>query len=204
VPKPIVLTDKDKQALRDLSKVFAVVQPAERRVLTDVERTQVHAELAVIKTITALMKKREEDLKEVIRHHIDVAAEKDERAFTDDAADHEATLRDAHGHYILSGPQQPERVSIPGTNEEWSQEFTSGGIGTDPSVLLQMVEDGEIDRKVYLAMTEVPPGRRVFNEHKALLALSKPELRDQVLKAIKKMTFVKPPHTSLFTNRKKK
>lgn len=203
VPKPVVLTEEDKQALKNLADVFAMVQPEVRRVLTGTEREQVHAELTVLKTITTLMKTREEALKEIIRHHIDVAAEKSGRAFPTGTDEHEATLRDEKGHYILARPQEPERISVPSTNLEWSQEFTSGGVGVNPAVLEQMVEDGELDRKVYLAMTEVPKGR-VFNENKALLAAANPTMGDAVLRAIKRMTYLKKPHTSLFTNRKKK
>lgn len=201
-PKPVVITDDHRKALAEIGDVFGLVQPEKRRALTLKEREQVYREQQVLKVVLELMATRQEDLKEIVRNDMDVTAEKKGVAHPNDTTEDQATERDDKGHYILAKPQQPERLHIPGTNQEWSREFRSGGIGIAANLgtVEQMVEDGEISRKAYLAVSEE---RRVWSEGKAMLALAKPDLRDDVIKIVRAMTFVKKPGTSLFTRKKK-
>lgn len=195
VPSPIVLTDDVKKALRRLPDVFAQVQPLERRALTEAELAQVHDERDVLGHIVDLLGGRQEDLKEIVRTHMDVVAEKDGKADPDES------LRDAHGHYVLAAKGNPERVHIPGTNLDFSREYRAGRDSLDTSVLEEMVTNGEISREAYLAMTVE---RRVFDENKTMLALSaKDSLRADIFKAIKAMTKKGVPGTSLFTRKAK-
>lgn len=208
VPAPVVITDEAKKALRRLPDVFAVVQPTERRTLSQEEMEAVHAEREVLKQIVELLAGRDEDLKTIIRHHMDVDAEERGVAVPKAVVDQktgqvivEATDRDSKGNYILCGPGNPERVRIPGTNTDWSREYRKGSLTTDPSVIESLLEEGTISRDVYLAMTRE---QRVFDPNKAMeAAATKPDLRDGVLTAIKAMTRVGKPSTSLFVRKAK-
>lgn len=193
-PEPVVLTDDAKKALRRLPEVFAVVQPTERRALEATEVAAVYAERETLKAIVSLLAGRDENLKEIIRNHMDVVAEVSGEV-TDE------TPVDDKGHYILAAPKQPERVAIPGTNQDWSREYRSGSQSTDPSVLERMLAEGEISRDAYLAMTREV---RVFDPNKSMLsATTKPEYRAEIFQAIKAMTKFGRPGTSLFTRKAK-
>lgn len=196
VPSKIVLTDEVKTALRRLPEVFAEVQPTKRRALTGPESKALLDERKVLNAITDLLTSRAEDIKVFVRHHMDVTAEKDGRA------NPETTQRDAHGHYVLCAPQNPERSNIPETAEAWSREYRNGTVTIDPSILLRMYEEGEITREVYLSMTREV---RVFDEDKALKAALKAPgpVRDQILGAIKQMTKVGVPGSALFVRKQK-
>jgi len=195
VPGEVVLTDDVKKALRRLPEVFATVQPTERRALTEEEIKAVEDERDALRKIASLLTSRDEDLKTLIRHHMDVSAEQAGKA------DPETTDRDAHGHYVIAGPGNPERVPIPGTNLDYSREYRAPKIGTDTSVLADMEAAGEISRETYLAMTREV---RVFDDTKTIAALAnKPTLRGEILTAIQRMTKPGKPGTSLFTRKRK-
>lgn len=210
VPKPVVLTKEVQDALIRLKDVFAVVQPTERRTLSDEEKTAVQDERDVLKAIAAMIAARDENLKTIIRTHMDVDAEERGIAVPVALVDREtgqviveATERDQNGHYVLCGPQRPERVDIPGTNKEWSREYRAGKVevNTDPAFLLALYDEGTLTREEYLAMTREV---RVFDENKAMdAAATKPDLRDGILKAIHAMTSVGKPGTALFVRNKK-
>lgn len=203
-PSAPVLTDDVKQALARLKDVFAVVVPDERRALTEEEQKALYDEREVLSSIAELINDRQEDLKVIVRTHMDVTAEQAGKAFpvaTDDEdGHHPATERDAKGHYILARPQDPERVHIPGTNKDWSREYSKGSLTFNPGVVEEMLESGEISRDAYLAMTK---GMRVFDQNKAMLAAQKKDLQDDVLKVIKRGTGYSAPRTSLFVRKSK-
>jgi septum formation topological specificity factor MinE len=202
VPAPVEITEEVAEALKALPEVFMVVQPTERRTLTPEEMLAVYEERDVLKVLATFLKTRDEHLKTIIRHHMDVDAEERNiavpKATVDTATGQvivEATDRTADGHYILCGPERPERAHIPSTNQDWSREFRKGTITSDESVL----EDEDIPREVYLAMTRQ---RRVFDENKAQqAALDNPSMRDQILGVIAKMTHQGKPTVSLFTRK---
>lgn len=191
-PAEVVLTDEAKKALRHLPEVFAEVQPSERRALSETEVKQVWAEYDTLRTIVDLLGSRYEDLKEIVRNHMDVTAEAN-------GAEWDSTAKDPHGHYVLAAKGNPERCNIPGTNQAFSREYRAGRVSIDASVLDEMHANGEISREAYLAMTRE---RRVLDEHKAMdAAANKPELREEILTAIAKMTKIGAPGTSLFVRK---
>jgi hypothetical protein len=209
VPKPVELTEEVKDALVRLKDVFASVQPDTRRTLTDEEKTAVFEERQVLGVIADMISQRDESLKTIIRTHMDVDAE--ERGVAVPKAvvrgGHvvvEATDRTSEGHYILCSKGNPERCPVPGTNKEWSREYRNGTISVDasPEALLDLLDEGAITREEYLAMTREV---RVFDEAKALSnAANKPEVRDGILRAIKRMTRVGKPSVGLYTRNSKK
>jgi hypothetical protein len=208
LPAPVEMTPEVKQALTDLPEVFLSVQPTERRTLTEEEQTQIEAERDVLKVLAKFIDKREEHIKTIIRTHMDVDAEERgiavPKATVDPATGQvivEATDRTTDGHYILCKPGEPERCHIPGTNSDWSREYSKGTIAFDDQALDQMFQSGEISREVYLAMTRE---RRVFDEIKTQqMALEKPALKDAILRAVSAMTTQGKPKVSLWTRKAK-
>jgi hypothetical protein len=208
-PRPLKITTEVEEALQVLPSVFARVQPETRRTLTDAENHDVYAEREALRTIIDLLKQRDEDLKTLIRTHMDVDAEERNiavpKAQVDEATGQvivAATERDINGHYVLASKGNPERCPIPGENLEWSREYRSGSTSVDSTVLTQMAKDGEISRAAFLAMTREV---RVFDETKALdNAVHNDGVRDEVLKAIRKMTKHGKPSTQLFVRKPKK
>lgn len=202
LPKPLTITPEDKRALLDLPKVFGQVNLMERRTLTDEEIVAVRTEQAVLRQIEALMKGRDEALKEYVRTHMDVEAEAQGIAVPKDVVrgGHvvvESTPRDQAGHYILASKGKPFRVDIPGTNQQYSSEYRAGTVSIDPHVLDDMLENGEISREDYLSVTVE---RRVFDEAKAQKAmLARPE-RISLLRKIAKRG---QDGTSLFVRKAK-
>lgn len=158
------ITEDAKKALLALPKVFGQVQPSARRVLTHEEIEQISAEVKVVKKIVELLGGREDAIKTTIKHHMDVAAEKAGKA------DPATSPRDKNGHYVLGAQGDPERLPIPGTNEDWSREYRApkAALNFGGPELLRMYEDGEITRQQYLSMTRET---RVFDETKALKAI---------------------------------
>lgn len=209
VPAPVELTAEVKAALNDLPEVFGRVNPEVRRTLNDAEKHDVFVEREAISTLLKVLALRDEALKTIIRHHMDVDAEERGVAVPKAVVDPEtgeviveATERTADGHYILCAKGAPERTPIPGTNKDWSREYRNGSIGINTDVLERLVEEGEIDRETYLAMTREV---RVFDEDKARAsATGKPALQDQILFAIRKMTVRGKPTVSLFTRASRK
>lgn len=173
----VEMTEDLQQALTLLPKVFGGTQVTEIRQLTGSERAALYEEQQVIGVVLSAMKTRDEAIKETVRHHMDQVALATGQVTKD-------TETDAHGHYVVASKQNPERVSIPGTDKEWSREYRAGKTEIDGDRLLDLYEAGEIDRKTYLAMTREV---RVFDEAKAMAAMEKdPSLLHVFRKLIKR------------------
>jgi hypothetical protein len=176
-PEQVTLDDAAMKALAALPSVFNTVAPAEPKILDDEEITALYSEREVLRQVVEPIAKRDEVIKEIIRHHMDLAAEAENRAVPKQIVrgGHvvaEPTPRDDKGHYILASKGNPERVSIPGTNQAWSREYREGRLGFPEADerLLDMYEAGEITREQYLALTRE---KRVFDEGKAMEAMRK-------------------------------
>lgn len=176
-PKPLVLTDEQRDALDAVPSVFGVVHPDAPKVLTDDEMVALYAERETVRAALEPLKGRDEVIKEIVRHHMDLVAEQNNVALPHDIVSKGevvafATPRDASGHYILASKGKPERASIPGSNKEWSREYRAGAVSFAfaEETLLDMLTGGEITRDQYLSMTRE---KRVFDETKALDALRK-------------------------------
>lgn len=189
-PQELTITPEVRDALQVLPAVFGAVQPTERRVLTEKEISALATERETIKVLIDLMSKRESTIKEAIRNHVDVDAE------ASGLAD-EKTPRDPNGHYILCAPQNPTRLPIPETNQDWSIEFTSGKITISAGELDALYEAGDISREDYLAFTRE---KRVFDESKATSAILADPTR---LSIIKKITKRSSDNTSLTVRKRK-
>jgi len=200
LPKPLVITPEAKRALLDLPKVFGKVILDKRRPLSSEEITNLRKEQEVLRQIEALMKGRDDAIKEYIRTHVDADAEAAGIAVDRDVVrgGHvvvEATPRDPKGHYLLAEKGKPTVVPIPGTNETYSLEYREGKDtpSIDPNALEDLLESGEISREDYLSLTVE---KRVFDEAKAARAFNAKPERLTILTKILHRT-VTPPSTAL-------
>lgn len=175
-PESIDLTKEQQEALKRLPDVFNSVKPATRTALSDAQVAAVRDEQETLRLLLAALVKRDEDIKEIVRNHMDVTAEKDGRA-------DEKTPRDAAGHYILASKGNPERVKIPGTPDDYSREFHGGTITISGGDLDDLHAKGEVTRADYLALTVE---KRVFDEHKATKAIKDDPSRMDILRRITK------------------
>jgi hypothetical protein len=191
VPKTQDLTDSQKVALARVKDVFNSVTPTTRRALTKEEMASLFAEDMVLREIVEALIVRAEDIKEIVRHHKDVVAEKHEKA------DPESTPRDANGHYIMASKGNPNRTDVMGTDKSYSSEFRAGAITISGGDLTDLFDDGEISRSDYLAFTREA---RVFDESKATAAiLAQPER----LNILERITHRGADGTSLFVRKAK-
>lgn len=167
-----ITADKVATALMRLPEVWASVEPKVRRTLNTAENSAIADEREVLKTIVTILEKRVEAINTTVKHHLDVQAEKDDRA------DPVTTLRDTKGHYALAQRGQPERSPIPGTNDEWSREYRAPGAHLSGEMLLEMYEADEISREDYLAFTRAA---RVVDEDKIMQAVVQDPRRLEIL-----------------------
>jgi hypothetical protein len=187
VPKEVVLTDLDKNALGALPGLFGKVNMTERRALTDDEISAVKIEQDVVRQVLAVIAERDEVIKEMVRHTMDVRAEEAGIAVPkpvkagNGAVIVPATQRDRAGHYILASKGNPERLSIPKTNKEFSREFKAGTLSISGADLDAMFKDGKVSREDYLSMTVE---RRVFDEDKTRKAITDKPERMALIRAI--------------------
>lgn len=197
VPKTPILTEKEHTALGRLPEVFAKVLVEDRRTLKPEEIKSLFDEKVTLQTILKALDKREEVINENIRTHVDVDHEERAIAVPKDKVNRQgdvivkATERDAKGHYIFARPQQPTRVPVPDTNEEFSLEYRKGRgqVVIDGDELLGMYEDERITRAQYLSMTRE---MRVFDEEKASKAAEKDEAIMEILVEISRRQITKP------------
>lgn len=188
-PSPLVLTDEQQDALAEIPAVFGAVHPAEPKILDADEMNTLYREREVLREVLEPLKGRDEVIKEIVRHHMDLVAEESNIAVPKDIVRSgslvaEATPRDKAGHYILASKGNPERANIPGTNQAWSREYREGAVSFALAAddLLAMYEAGEITREAYLSMTRET---RVFDEAKTMEAVRKdPETYLPILRRV--------------------
>jgi len=167
-PLPAVITDQQKEALAKLIEVFGKVVPTEARALTDEEISDLMEERTTLDQIDKLAEARKKEIRTTVLNHLDQDGD---------------GPRDKEGHILTAG-----RATSPSHGKAFSWEIGQRGGGLDPASLLALVEDGTIDRSVYLEMTTQV---RVIDENKVMLALKKhPELIDALGDAVTKTSQV--------------
>ena len=177
IPTPVTLTDEIKQALNALPEVFGKVNLQDRREMTDAEVLDVYKEHEALKALEDVLKGRRDNLKTYVRHHMDVQAEREDRAKAADVFDTEtgekiadASPRDKAGHYVLGEKGKPERLNIADTNQAFSREASSYKASLSGERLTELADAGVITREQYLALTREV---RVFDEDKARKSIMK-------------------------------
>lgn len=158
LPKAVDMTAGVLGALRRLPKIFGRIHITIRRALSQDEVDELMAEAVTIIEVKAALDGRLEEIKEIVRNHIDVTAEDKGIAFPadvtgpDGAVTRAASPRDKKGHYLLARPKNAYDVPAgPGIN--WSQQYTTGHTEPDDAMLQAAYAAAVITRDEYLGFT---------------------------------------------------
>lgn len=204
-PAPVEMTDASLDAIEALPRVFNKVHPAAPKILSDEDLVSLYEEREVLRTAMEPLSGRDEVIKEIVRHHMDLVALQDNRAVPRDKVVNgnvvaEASPRDTAGHFILASKGNPERANIPGTGQAWSREYRQGAVSYAHAAedLLALYEAGDITREQYLAMTRE---QRVFDETKVMEAVRKDP--ETYLPILKKVAVRTSDGTSMFVRKAK-
>lgn len=193
-PLPSEITDDERAALAHIQDVYGSVVPSTRRMLEPSEIASLVDERETATTIKGMVERRIEEIKHAALNHFDVRAEQEGIATPGE------TPVNGDGHYLLDKAQNM-RAGAPGAPKEFAKEARAGTPRIDPDALKAIAEDPEDDRlshEDYLAMTTQV---RVFDEHKAMLAIRKdPNLAQAVAAASE----TSAPSTSLYLRKPKK
>jgi hypothetical protein len=159
LPKRVELTEHQRQSLGMVARVFGSLSLDSRRSLLSEELEDLALEADTLADLEGVLKDRREEIKEIIRVHMDVDAEEQGVAVPRPKLGPaggkvvEATPRDRKGHYLLAEPSKPLEVHVGGFRKGWQQRFTSGSVALSAAALDELYEAGAIDRKEYLACT---------------------------------------------------
>jgi hypothetical protein len=196
IPTPIAMTDEARVALRLLPKAFGSLSLTTRRSLSAAELQTLMAESALLAQIASVLSPRMEEIKEIVRVHMDVDAEERGLAHPVDTIDSvdavAATTRDHNGHYLLAAPKQPHQVPVPSAGLAWSQQYTSGSATPSLAQLEAALENGEITRAEYLACTRE---KRVLDEDNLKALINRKPGRG--LAILRRITVRSAPNSSL-------
>lgn len=183
-----------KRALALLPKVFGKVQPTESRKLEQAELAELTDEAIAIHQVTKPLGARLNVISEIVRHHMDHAAEADGLV-------NENTLRVAKGvaagHYLIARPEDPFTVPVEGYEEAWQQRYVSGGVNVSAAPLPQLLESEKITREEFLAFTR---SARVYDEANAAAFIRKFPQRGLEILAL--LTTRDAPGASLYPPKK--
>ena len=189
LPKAIELTPAARAALGAVPNVFNSVAMTERRMLSQDEIDRISNEWFILNEAVSVLGKRQDAIKEIMRHHLDTSSEfggvaRPKRKRRDGRVVAEATPRDHHGHYLLAAAQKPFEIVVTGFAKAWQQRFTSGSTSQSMARLEQLYLEGTITRAEYLGFTEA---RRVLSEDAIKRSMKKDAGRTlQILAAITK------------------
>lgn len=156
-PVPQKLSAEVLDAIKRLPDVFGKTVVTADRALTKEEAKAIVEERSVIdKVMTALKKRKEESIREVLANHADHVLEK---GLSEKAV--KTIRKDAKGHYA---PWDTQDIPVEGTDLK-IQRFSTGG---KPNLTIEHIEmlhaEGKIDRKTYLKITKKPDLPRVLDE----------------------------------------
>lgn len=161
-PEPVLpITEAMRADLARLPEVYGRVVPTKRRMLRPLEITALAEERTMIdRVIKFLGIRKDTSIRATVLNHLDVKFEQG------------ATLMpevDEQGHYIVGGKEP-----VPGMdNRRFSREVRESKPVVDSAELERVHTAGGLDRQEYLAITSVPPVKRVFDPVKAAAAIKK-------------------------------
>jgi hypothetical protein len=166
LPKEVAVTNEHRVALSRLADEVAKVDwPSERRQLTEAEEAQLAELLEIVKTAQGVVDDAKDSLRTALFNHLDVQAEAS-------GAVNSFTPRDGKGFYLL-----------PGEGKGFKREFRSGTPSADADKLAELVAEGALDKRDYLAATRAT---RVVDEGGFLkLVARKPHLLPLLRRAVR-------------------
>jgi len=187
------LTDKFKAALKKLPSVFASVMPTEPRKLEEAELTRITDEYLTLEAVADEIVKRQEAIKETIRHHQDAVALENGKARDSDRIADGA----ARGHLLAAGPGEPFKTPVKGFSDPWRQQRTSGAVTISEADLYRMFDEMQITRAEFLACTRQV---RKFDEMCMSAFIRKDPQRG--LEILRSITKTSAPGASLYSPKK--
>lgn len=189
-PAKTNMTPDLQAAVAVLPSVLGRVQPDRLRELSEVEVQDLHAEREALAEIVKTLATREKAIGQIIRGHMSMVAARTGEATNESEVDND-------GFPIVGTKGDPHRFNIPGTSKAWSLERVEGTVGIDVDVLEDLVVDGVVTRKEYLAMTKTV---RVFDETKTMNAIEKDP---SLLGVLRRITTKGRARQSLYTRNAK-
>lgn len=165
VPKPAVITDKQREALTRVRDVFGVVDPSTRRVLTVEEVGQLVDEREVLDEIDKMVTKRKADgIRQAVANHLDLVIDQEAAQAAQEGRGYELPSRDGKGHYVRAGeavaPEKPKK---------FTREVRSGGVNLDPEMLRLLADDPRMVEEVARLL-----GPEQQYSHQDYLAMTRP------------------------------
>lgn len=207
-PAPVVKFTRTVQAAIDeLPRLAGKVNVTERRMLTAAELAKVTDERHAITAVIKPLAQRSDAISEMVRAHQDVSAEKQRlavpKSITRGGRVIEATPRVGSGvakaHYLLASKGQPFETPVEGWEDGWQQRYVSGKPELSESLLARLLEEGNVTRAEYLALTRAT---RNIDSNKITAFIAKhPERGLEILAAITERS---APGASLYAPIKKK
>jgi hypothetical protein len=199
LPKKVELTERQRTSLGLVARLFGSFSLDRRRSLLPEELEDLAVEADTLADLEGVLKDRREEIKEIIRVHMDVDAEERGVAVPRPKLGPaggkvvEATPRDRKGHYLLAGPGTAWEVHVGGFRQGWQQRFTSGSVALSEAALDELYEAGIIDRPEYLACTSQ---RRSLDEAKLHVFIRKNPVRG--LGILRRITRRGPANSALY------
>lgn len=172
LPKDVELTPAARAALAKVEDVFGSVSIKDRRSLTEAEVGRISDEAEVLAILEKALKARLEYIREVMRVHMDVAAEESNQAVPKARRGVSPTPRTPKGHYLLATAQNAWEIAVGGFRKGWQQVYVPGKavVAPSPDLLHDLREKDLITQREYLAMTRVA---RPFDPDKMLAFIRK-------------------------------
>lgn len=141
---PVKITPELRAALRKLSEVFGSVVPTEPRKLEQAEVDRLTEERDVIAQVVTALGKRDKDIDEAMRHHMDHLAPEDAPVIQTGVA---------RGHRLLATEGHPFEVPVTGMADAWQQRRVASKAELSVGLLADLLADGTITSAEFNALT---------------------------------------------------
>jgi hypothetical protein len=190
-PKPVQVSEEQTKAVAAVVDLaLNLTLPTEVRKLEDGERANLIAARLEFDAAAKVIEDGKDAIKQAFHNHFDKVAE--------DKGDADATTPvNKDGHYIL---EDKESGGAPGADKKITREVSAGGVTfgsaqTEADALKQLVDDGLLDKDVYLKVTRQT---RVVDEHALFEAMK----GDEALIPIIEQALTVSPDTASINVRK--
>jgi hypothetical protein len=141
---PVKITPELRAALRRLPDVFGSVVLTEPRKLEQAEVDRITEERDVISQVVTALGRRDKDIDEALRHHMDAYAQPSTPVIAAGVA---------RGHRLLASEGHPFEVPVTGMADAWQQRRVAGKAELSVGLLADLLADGSITRAEFNALT---------------------------------------------------
>lgn len=142
--EPVKITPELKAALRELPSVFGSVAPTEPRKLEAGEIIRLTRERDVLNQVVTALGKRDKEIDEAMRHHMDALAGASAPVISEGVA---------KGHRLLAAEGHPFSVPVNGFEDSWQQRLVRGKAEMSLGILTDLLVKEKITRQEFMALT---------------------------------------------------